>query len=375
MKKILLFACVEKNIGDDLFIYVLCNRYKHCNFVISDRAKYGNLLKIPNLSFSKAVRYLKGTCDYNSYIPRLKKLVGKIVYKTLSLFYGHKNFIVYIVGNTFKNYSYKGKEQIQWLKNMVNLSSKFYLLSTNYGPCDDERWINDCSEAFKKVTDICFRDKESFNLFSNLSNVRFAPDAVLTLKTDITKKQVNSKKIIISIINCRERYSEKVLEKADVYENKISEISDKYIESGFDVILLCSNTDQDYPAADRIRKKCKFGDKIRIFKYNGNYEDVFELYRESSCVISTRLHSMILAWIFKTPVFPISYDIKVSNLINSYNFNNDYCQLSNIEKLSYNKIIESFKNYDFTFLNNLQLEAEKQFSKLDTILEPFQVFL
>lgn len=368
MKKILLFACVEKNIGDDLFIYVLCNRYKHCEFVISDRAKYGNLLKISNLSFSRTVKYLKGTCDYNSYISRFKKLVGKIIYKTLSLFYGHNNFIVYIVGNTFRNYSYKGKEQIQWLKNMVNLSSKFYLLSTNYGPCDDERWITDCSEAFGKITDICFRDKESFNLFSNLSNVRFAPDAVLTLKTDITKKQVNSKNIIISIINCRERYSEKVLEKADIYENKISEISDKYIESGFEVILLCSNTDQDYPAADRIRKKSKFGDKIRIFKYNGNYEDVFELYRESICVISTRLHSMILAWIFQTPVFPISYDIKVSNLIDSYNFNNDYCQLSNIEELSYDKIVESFKNYDFTFFNNLQSEAEKQFSKLDLFL-------
>ena len=49
-QNIILLACIEKNIGDDLFVYVICKRYKNCNFIINNDAKYGDLIKLENLS-------------------------------------------------------------------------------------------------------------------------------------------------------------------------------------------------------------------------------------------------------------------------------------------------------------------------------------
>lgn len=368
MKKIFLFACIEKNFGDDLFIYNITNRYKNYRFITEYTAKYGDLKYIQNLSFSFILKLLRLFCKYNSFKTSLKRNLGLIIYKIIAPIIGHKNTIIYIVGNAFKNYNYIGKQQIQWLKNLIKLSSNFYLLSTNYGPCNDNRWISDCSEVFEKMTDVCFRDIESYNLFSSLRNVRYAPDAVLTLKTDISKVNANIKNIVISMINCRERYMDNVKEKADIYEIKLSELVNRFIDDGYNVTLMCSNTIQDLPAAERIKNNCMCQSDIVIFKYDGNLNDVFELYRKSKYVISTRLHSMILSWVFHTPVFPISYDIKVTNVIKSYNFNNDYCELSDIENLTFDRIMKAFSNYDSTFLTNLQLEAEKQFEKLDKVL-------
>lgn len=53
MKKVLLMACIEKNVGDDLFIRIVCERYPNVDFYISDKANYPELNNISNLHFEK----------------------------------------------------------------------------------------------------------------------------------------------------------------------------------------------------------------------------------------------------------------------------------------------------------------------------------
>ncbi len=137
-------------------MYILCNRYKNCKFIIEDKAKYGDFLTVPNLYFSYFFMILKRFSNYMQKRSPIKRIGSYLIFKCLSLYYGHKNTMVYIVGNTFKNYNYIGKQQIQWLKNLVSLSSDFYLISSNYGPCNDNRWIKDCSEVIESMTDVCF---------------------------------------------------------------------------------------------------------------------------------------------------------------------------------------------------------------------------
>ena len=52
--KCYLFACIEKNIGDDLFVKIICDRYPDTDFVITSKAQYGSLKEISNLHFSKS---------------------------------------------------------------------------------------------------------------------------------------------------------------------------------------------------------------------------------------------------------------------------------------------------------------------------------
>lgn len=46
-------ACIEKNVGDDLFIRIVCERYPNVDFYISDKANYPELNNISNLHFEK----------------------------------------------------------------------------------------------------------------------------------------------------------------------------------------------------------------------------------------------------------------------------------------------------------------------------------
>lgn len=112
---ILLFACIERNIGDDLFIQTLCNRYPKHNFIISDKAKYGSLSRIDNLKFSKV---LKWWLLFDSVSSRnvVKSGVSRIIKAFLQIILGKHKIGVYIVGNAFKNTNYSDASQLDWLK-------------------------------------------------------------------------------------------------------------------------------------------------------------------------------------------------------------------------------------------------------------------
>ena len=182
-----IFGCIEKNIGDDLFIYTVCNRYPGVRFIISDSAKYLVVNNIKNLEYSKDLRkWLDySIIETNNPFKKLVALISEYRYR-LRL---KKRDSVYIVGNAFKNMNYKGRHQLDWLVKRIELSKNFYLLSTNYGPANNVKWKDDCAEVFKKMSDVCFRDKDSYDLFKEMKNVRYAPDAVISLKDYVLNHQ------------------------------------------------------------------------------------------------------------------------------------------------------------------------------------------
>ena len=362
MKKII-FACIEKNIGDDLFIYSVCSRYKNILFYIDKSAQYGDLAQLDNLKFSKILNVWNRLSVSNPQ-NNIKKILKKILMPILELFIGKNNIVIYIVGNAFKNKDYKGPEQLMWLRDRERIAKYFYLLSTNFGPYKDSRWKNDCLNEFKKMTDVCFRDFHSYKLFRDDVLIRYSPDAVLTLKPEY-KCNKNNNIVIISMIDCKMSFRGSEINKiADDYENKLVEISKYYISNGLNVVLLTSNNKQDLPAAKRIINL--IDDKnISIFEYNGNFKDVFKLYSKAKYVISTRLHTMILSWIYDIPVLPIVYDIKVKNLIETYNFNNLYIDIFKIKDFKVKELDSIFNNYQFDNCKKIKEESSQQFIKLD----------
>ena len=354
--KIILFACVEKNIGDDLFIYTVCNRYKDTQFLITNSAEYGDLKKIDNLRFSKLLNYWDRFSD-NTCNSNVKNIFKKFILTFLKLLIGRNNTSIYIVGNAFKNMNYTGKKQTYWLKSRLKLSKNFYLLSTNFGPYNDDRWKQDCGELFNNMTDVCFRDKYSSYLFKDLKNVRYAPDAVLSMNVSCNSCEKNT--VIISMIDCAlEIRGEKINKIHEIYEKRLAEITDMFAKKGLAIVLLTSNNDQDFPAAKRIFDQSNYKDQIQIFKYQGNFLDVFSLYQNAKYCIATRLHTIILAWKFQIPVIPIIYDI---------NFEDLTIDLFSIEKLDIKNIEISLNNYSFN-KDNIESASNYQFEMLDQLL-------
>lgn len=368
-RKVFLFACVEKNIGDDLFIRTVCERYPHIQFIISSNADYGTLSKINNLSFSRRLRWW---IFFTALEPRttIRKIAKTLGASILKLLLGKREVALFIVGNAFKNLAYRGKYQSEWIRKRLQLAKKFYLISTNFGPHNDNRWKDDLEEVFTQMADVCFRDEYSYQLFNHLSNTRFAPDAILTLG----EQQVNDnhpKNVIISLIDCAfNARSEELRLAVESYESKMVDVAQKFLAEGYQVTFLNSNTKQDHPACNRIMSKI-CATNVSVVDYKGDLDAVFDLYRNSSCVVATRLHTIILAWLYRLPVVPIVYDIKVENLLNSYHFNADRFDIKSLDDVSSEDIFEAMRKYDY-FLPQETIEASHlQFKEVDIEFSDF----
>lgn len=369
--RVLLFACIEKNIGDDLFVKTLCERYPNTVFEITSSANYGMLADIPNLRFSLLLKYWMFISAAEPKA-RYKVFMKNCLEPILRFCIGKRKTAVWIVGNAFKNYHYRGLSQSEGTRKRVKLAESFYLLSTNFGPYYDERWLRDCKTIFAEMTDLCFRDKSSYELFRQIPSARYAPDAILSLGKirRIEPDECEKETIIISVIDCSTSSRDSWLKKlAEVYETKMAEIANKYLNKGTQIILLDSNTKQDFPAAKRIFDRCIKKDDVRIVDYDGDIAPVFDIYRKASGIIATRLHTIILAWLHDLPVFPIVYDIKVENVLKSYGFAGNSCWIDKIEELPTEYIVQSLEKYDFLLPDDIICDAHDQFQYLDQVLK------
>lgn len=359
--KVYLFACIEKNIGDDLFVKILCERYPNVDFVITSRANYGSLKDIPNLIFSDLLeKWIRvSSLGQNNII---KALAAKII----QLYYTYRlpqyEVGVFIVGNAFKNTKYTGWKQSRWIRERIRLVDRFYIISTNFGPFSEEQWKNDFDKIFSEMKDVCFRDNYSYELFSQLPNVRFAPDAVFTLGM---REHNKNKNVIISLIDCSfQARSEKLKKAASIYEQKIADTINLLLTKGYRITLLNSNKQQDRPACDRILNKVN-PTNISVLDYDGNLDKIFELYENSSYVIGTRLHTIILGFLFKLTVVPIVYDIKVTNLLGECSFDQSFFDITKLKTVSERDIVNALEKNGYLIPKIVLNKAQEQFIRLD----------
>lgn len=363
-KKVLLFACVEKNIGDDLFIETTCMRYPHIQFVITDAANYGSLAKIENLNFSSAVRRWMVLSEKTA-LGGLKAVIARISCKLLELRLGKFDDAVYIVGNALKNTNYAGWKDSQWLSDRIRLAERFYLLSTNFGPCNDDSWLKDVRLRLAEATDVCFRDKASYALFSDLGNVRYAPDAVLTRRRSNQQTDKEHKLVVVSVIDCAFAARDEWLRNlSDDYEKTLVRVVRGFVADGYHVVLLNSNAEQDRPASVRICEAAHCSN-VEIIDYAGDLRVVDRLYKEASAVVATRLHPIILSWLYSVPVFPIAYDQKVVNLLECYGTCSNYLNIRDVKTLQYDDLKGVLMEGGFSPRQEVFSESLKQYEALD----------
>ena len=295
--KIFIKAYVNKNLGDDLFLKILNERYyKNNTFLITEKAKYLNL---------------RNTKYYNCGI--IEKIINKIKSK-LKINYIKKyqkkcDVSIYIGGSIFiekerEVYPYEGV-------------GKYFVIGSNFGPYKSKRYLKKTKEFFECAEDVCLRDNYSYEKFKELKNVRKASDVVFNLDTTnikISQKQV----IIISIINCFKKCDSKIVE---VYNymllNFIEENKRKY-----KIILMsfCEN-EGDREAVDYIYNRIKDKNNIGRYYYNGNINEALNIIANSEIIIGSRFHANIIGLILKKKIIPLAYSDKTINVLKDMNFN------------------------------------------------------
>lgn len=342
--KILLCGYFANNLGDDLFIRIICKRYCNCVFYIIESKPFTDaFLSITNVKI----------------IPLDKIFDIKI------------NLQVMIGGSLFmqpksidKIYTkFKSVKDVRIFDRIP-----FVIIGANFGPYTEITHYKLYKKWFLTVDDICFRDVQSYNLFKEMPNVRWAPDIVFNYTLNNENK--DSKSISISCIYNNQRiglpeYSQKQ------YCKKLASASIYYIEIGFNIKLasFCLHQGDTLSAYEILSFiPINYHKYVKIIEFNGsNSNEFISDFLDTKYIIGTRFHSIILGCLANIPVFPIIYNVKTYNVLKSYGFEGKYATIEDIKSCTIDFIDCNRKNI-YT-LNCIELinYANEQFRYIDTI--------
>lgn len=360
-KRILVNAYFAKNLGDDLFLKVLFDRYPNVEWDL----------------LTSNEEYRKVFCDYYNVkiIKTLNVNIGKrqlnLFYKLNDLFFRYKKYDAYVVigGSIFLELPHWKEHLIGrgYLPNIFReLNKKTFLLGANFGPFKDKLFIEKHREFFKKFDDICFRDEYSYKIFRDMENVRVAPDVVFNMRIQKNINKNKEKIVGFSLINIEQR--KELKEYKNKYSEKIIELVEKYIALGYIIKLFSFCEDEgdqriNNYIVNNINKKNV--DYVEIINYEGKIDKFIDEFQSCKVIIGTRFHSIILGFLFNQSVFPIIYSDKTYNVLKDLKMEKNCCYIRDIDKFDANKIIENTKK-----LKNrgVLLEAEMQFRKLDLFI-------
>lgn len=183
-KRVLIFGYWENNLGDDLFLKMFSECFPKLELFILTKKKYKDVYS------SNSIKVI----TYDSYSYRVVNRIFSIC-KLPSPYYFYISKIVDTIvclGGSLFCEGINWKEQIRNLNYSVKKCEHSYVVGSNFGPYHSVDFWGLYNKLFSEMTGICFRDKQSYSLFANLSNVRFAPDIVLNLRNVIKDENLHS---------------------------------------------------------------------------------------------------------------------------------------------------------------------------------------
>ncbi|MGB4613674.1 MAG: polysaccharide pyruvyl transferase family protein [Erysipelotrichaceae bacterium] len=353
-KKHLLYAFTQNNLGDDLFIKILCERYPNHKFYIGlENENINDTLKnIKNLHFDNKLLKIDEQLKKESFFYNHFNINFNINKKTNEKYLKSFDSAIYIIGSAFiQNNPNKDYTNLYLLEKRVKLSNKFFLLNTNFGPYHDEKYLNFSKKIVNNMTHATFRDKFSYDLFKDLKKISYAPDLVLTLKNNIN---TSNNTILISIMDLNDEYINLLVKLIKTLNNK-----------GFNckLVSFCKNQNDEI-AANKIINQVN----VEALTYNGNINEILNEFKKCYGVISTRFHSMIIAMAYNKPFLPFIYSKKTNEILDDISYKNTRLDINNLDNIDVIKTIDEFLTYDYVNIDSYKNKAEDQFKALDIYL-------
>lgn len=353
------YAYLNLNVGDDLFLHRLFSSYPDIRFVMLARKPYRELFSgYRNVTVYEEEGVLLRACEVLRIEDRIRWRIS------------HEcDHAVLIGGSVFKEDS-RWENQHIWYRDLFD-HDRLYFAGCSWGPCRTKLFEENMTEVFSGIKDVCFRDRSSYHTFSQLPNVRHAPDILFGLDWSPYEGVEEEKQVLISVINCRSESAE--LESyASEYNAFIGQLAGQFAGLGYRVILcsFCENQG-DLTAAEEIRDSlsAEVRANTSIANYCGtNLDQILRLIAASEYVVATRFHAMILGLLAKKKVLPIIYHPKLRNTLEDLAFQGAYYDVMQLPRDAavIPQITRGITDGDLERLARL---AAGHFEKLDQILK------
>lgn len=361
-KKALIRAYVAGNLGDDLFVQILCKRYPNTQFYIIGESCYREYLSsIPNLTYIcgdklpyKIWNYLFMKLPWNRHRENNRTLF------LYNQFASHYPVNVYITGSYFIEGAYwRGLWEEKWY------NSRPYIIGCNFGPYISERYYDTYKKAFLKATQVSFREAYSYQLFQELPNVEYHPDIVFTLEVS-PKKAKNY--YIFTVVDVRKDDNVSEQEDTSRYIEKMQQLA-KDIQATDSKVVFLSFCDSQGDM-EIMKAIAKGLDSCEILSYSQlKMEGALQLISECKGIVATRFHAMILGFLYEKPVFPICYNQKMENVLKDLEYTGKIQSIAKIHSLQYQHPFDCFARVSGEQLQKLREEAGKHFHLLDQQLQ------
>lgn len=370
MKKILVNAYLNSNLGDDLFLEELFSRYPYTQFYLRSNRVYEKKFKK-----HKNVYILKnkvGNKIYNTFLKLSKKILKsneKVKMKDIKINYGNYDGYINIGGSIFIDKDGEHfKRNTSIYNEFLKRSKPVFILSCNFETNFKKELYDSYKNYFNQIKDktkfdICFRDSYSYNLFKECQVVRMAPDIIFGFKKFDTSKK---KKLGISPIDLtnrnlfedtKEEYYKKIAFEANSFLNE--NINNEVVFFSF-----CKK-EGDLKAIKNIQSRLENQNRTKVLNYKNNINKFINEFSECEKIIATRFHAMILSLIMDKKTYPFIYSEKMKNVIKDIKFGDEFYDIvskndnyiDGIDNDIHNLILKQTKN-----------NSELQFLKLDKYL-------
>lgn len=334
-------AFVKGNLGDDLFIHILCGRYPQERFVICGEKKYAKAFEgITNLT------YISRDSFWNKWFFRLINIpiwvINKVYqvrgvkrecpyYRIFEHVSRHSKNNILISGSIFMELT-----DVPFVVNgYYRNEEKYYQLGPHVIGCNFGPYINDTfkefySRMFRKARYVCFREQKSYEMFDG-ENIHYAPDIVFT---HIVQNQTTIIKdhVLLSVMNV-EKDGQQNPKLREVYVREMVLLIEKLQKQGEKIILLGFCQEQkDDDVILNILEHLQNQTNVQSYCYPEiGYEDALQLIQGAKSVVATRYHAMILGWLYGCQVLPVIYSDKMLNVINDLAPDTGYVKVDELD--------------------------------------------
>lgn len=225
------------------------------------------------------------------------------------------------------------------VKEAIRLNKPFEILAGGIGPLNSKwakKWAVKILKSAKKIT---VRDKKSCQLVKKLTslNVEIVKDPVFGINVALGSSIFDSTNIVILVLRHWKYLSKKHQNEIKKFVHHLCVNEGKYMigipfdkSDKKDIILMNNIFDQEGVSS-----------QSEIWVDYNDEQSILAKIKKADLVIGMRLHSLIFAYITKTPFIGISYMDKIQDVLGDLGY---YKNIISLEELSFENLKETYGN-------------------------------